>query len=454
MLLLLSTLVMRCTEMDSNYIKEVYCAVLVTLCDFYIGEDEEAAELYDFNKDEKAIVESLKLIRHCASAIQANDCTTSMLSIARNKDHLKIWLTDAINNVMILQDHKSMSDFFAYEFSKELNQEEFEALVEQFLRVNLKVLYTARCCYVYRTELGIYTVCSQDKYDFKKDHLVKKNVSQLVKLSAGNKSCTKSVIQQLVNAYMENLVPFEIEFNNYPMHICTEQGVFNTITGCYSPHSSFMFFTTCKSYCMTTRTIDCDIVQRPSSVVHHKNKLTAMVGGVSPLESEYDRYDLVEVSGHLYKADQVNASLVNTEIPLYSSLFRVLIEDTCEIRMKCMVIPSLVILNESPKQYAGDLNRMSAVIANFVLTNDSVDDVDRMMHITVLINMYHFDVRHTIVPAYKAVYRAIQENHEEMSLARISTSCSPDFMGMAKSSRKESRVEPPSDQLDMEFLVL
>lgn len=217
MLLILSMLVMRCTEMEPNYIKikDVYCAVLVTLCDFYTAEtsgdvSEEAGDRYRFSKDENAIVESLKLIRHCASTIQANDCTTGMLSVARNKDHLKDWLTDAINNVMVLQDHKSMSDFFTYEFGKELSQDEFESLVGRFLRVNLRVLYTGRCCYVYRVELGIYTVCSQDRYDFKKDHLVKKAVSQLVRLSAGNKSCTKAVVQQFVNAYMENLPPCEV----------------------------------------------------------------------------------------------------------------------------------------------------------------------------------------------------------------------------------------------------
>lgn len=454
MLLILSMLVMRCTEMEPNYIKEVYCAVLVTLCDFYIAETSggvsmEAGDRYGFSKDENAIVESLKLIRHCASAIQANDCTSGMLSVARNKDHHKVWLTDAINNVMVLQDHKSMSDFFTYEFSKESSQDEFESLVSQFLRVNLRVLYTGRCCYVYRVELGIYTVCSQGRYDFKKDHLVKRAVSQLVRLSVANKSCTKGVVQQLVNAYMENLPSYEVEFNNYPMHICTEQGVFNTITGCYSPHSSFMFFTTCKSYCLTTRTVSCDIVQRPSSVVHYKIKTNAAAGTVWPLESEYDRYGLLDVNGHLYKAEQVNARLVNEEIPLYSNLFRVLLEDVSEIRMKCLVIPSLAIMNESPSQDGSDLNRISAVVANFVLTNESASDVDRLMHMTVLINMYHFDVRHTIVPAYKAVYRAVQENPNDMSLARVSSSNSSEFMGMAKPSKATSVMEPPSDQLDV-----
>lgn len=449
MLLILAMLVMRCTEMEPNYIKEVYCAILVTLCDFYIGNGEEE-QSYDFNKDDRAIVESLKLIRHCATSIQSNDCTSGMLTIARNKDHLKNWLTDAINNVIILQDHRSMSDFFAYEFNKELNQEEFEALVEQFLRVNLRVLYTARCCYVYRVELGIYTACIQDRFDFKKDHLVKRIIKQLTTLSANNKTCTRAVIQQLVNGYMDNLTPCEVEFNNYPMHICTEQGVFNTITGCYSPHSSFMYFTTCKSYCLTTRTIGCDIIERQSLAAdHYKNKMNALAGGVLPLESEYDKYGVLSVNGHLHEADQINVRLINEEIPLYSSLFRVLIEDTWEIRMKCLVIPSLAIMNESPNQHVSDLNRISAVVANFVLTNDSVDDVDRLMDITVLINMYHFDVRHTIVPAYKAIYHVIQENQGEISLASVASSKSSDFMGMSKPSRTYSKMDPPNDQLDI-----
>lgn len=252
-----------------------------------------------------------------------------------------------------------------------------------------------------------------------------------------------------MNAYFENLATCEVEFNNYPMHICTEQGIFNTVTGCYSPHSSFMFFTTCKSYCLTTRTVSCDIVQHPSSAAHCKVKANSATGAVYPLESEYDRYGLLDVNGHLYKAEQVNARLVNVEIPLYSKLFRVLLEDVSEIRMKCLVIPSLAILNESPNLYTGDLSRISAVVANLVLTNQTASDVDRLMHMTVLINMYHFDVRHTIVPAYKAVYRAIQENPDDISLARVSSTHSSEFLGMAKSSKAPSALEPPTDQLDV-----
>ncbi|UHB41828.1 helicase [Macrobrachium rosenbergii nudivirus] len=121
----------------------------------------------------------------------------------------------------------------------------------------LKKLNSSKKYFYYKN--GQYEVITEDKFLSRNDILtqtvelrIKTLITELANSSQINEELIdkpEKIIKIVWLKYLDSLNGTDIKFNVYDYFICTEYGIFNTITGLYMEYTPLLFFTTAKQYC-------------------------------------------------------------------------------------------------------------------------------------------------------------------------------------------------------------
>lgn len=363
------------------------------------------SETLPTNDGQTEIIErTLSLISHICQMFCETDCANGLLMATISQKHCFSWLENMLNNIKILQNYNSVSEYFIDRFSKDLNMPTYKTLVNSFLRTYVKAFIVGRGTFIYRPVKGVYQ-------EYSADDALKCNNVKFIKSFLDNFSsaANRKLLPGLIKRHLECLPEVaHVAWNQSQFHINTEVGIFNTITGTYTPHTSHMFFNTQKKYCIVPR----PVTSRPILLTTKQDQCDEVNELLRCCPSENDLHKFVSLNDNFYDYSCINCEIVSHVLPFYSHIVSILRESTVEFQIKVVIIPSLVSMINTKKVWRqATLSAMSTVCTNALCSVESRDvDREEMFYILPLVRLYRLDVANTVVPLLRKISEECERN--------------------------------------------